>query len=142
MSCLQEKSEFPLLQEDCLVVPCDKEELCHDRTIIYMPQLENKLDVVAFDPINCAKIRTFNPITSVHDELKLLSSLNTLSYIKFDVLCNLNNLGGKLSFSAEFPWLSKHTHHVIGRYNWKGEYMVHRVYICSNMNFPFVMKQY
>jgi hypothetical protein len=88
-----DKSELPLLQEDCLVVPYYKEELCDDNTIIFMPQLENKLDVVSYDPINCAKIRTFNPITSVHDELKLLSSLNTLVYIEFDVLCNLNNLG-------------------------------------------------
>jgi hypothetical protein len=64
---------LPLLQEDYLVVPCDKEELCDDNTIISMPQLENKLDVVASDPINCAKSRTFNPITSAHDELKLLS---------------------------------------------------------------------
>jgi hypothetical protein len=78
-----------------------------------MPQLENKLDVVASDPNNCAKIRTFNHITSVHDELKLLSSLNTLGYIEFDVLRNLNNLEEKLSFSVEFPWLSKHTYHVI-----------------------------
>jgi hypothetical protein len=131
-----------VLQEDCLVVPFDKEEFCDDNTIISMPQLEKKLDVVASDPINCAKIRTFNPITNVHDKLKLLSSLNTLDYIEFDVLCNLNNLENKLSFSADLPWLSKHTYHVIGRYNWKGEYMVHRVYICSNMKFPFVMKQY
>jgi hypothetical protein len=86
-----DKSELPLFQEDCLV-PCDKEELCDDNIIISMPQLENKLDVVASDPIKCAKIRTFNPITSVHDDLKLLSSLNTLGYIEFDVLCNLNNL--------------------------------------------------
>jgi hypothetical protein len=57
-----------------------------------MPQLDNKLDVVASDPINCAKIRTFNHITSGHDALKLLSSVNTLDYIEFDVLCNLNNL--------------------------------------------------
>jgi hypothetical protein len=55
-----DKSELPLLQEDCLVVPCDKEELCEDNTIISMPQLENKLDVVS-DPINCARTRTFNP---------------------------------------------------------------------------------
>jgi hypothetical protein len=87
-----DKSELPLLHEDCLVVPCDKEELCDDNAIISMPQLENKLDVVASDPINCAKITTFNPITNVQDELKLLSSLNTLVYIEFDVLCNLNNL--------------------------------------------------
>jgi hypothetical protein len=68
-----DKSELPLLQDNCFVVHCDKEELCEDNTIISMPQLENKLDVVTSDPINCAKIRTFNPITSVHDELKLLS---------------------------------------------------------------------
>jgi hypothetical protein len=116
--------------------------LCDDNTIISMPQLENKFDVVASDPINCAKIRTFNHITSAHDELKLLSSLNTLSYIEFNVLCNLNNLEEKLPFSAELPWLSKHTYYVIGRYNWNGEYKVHRVYICSNMKFPFLMKQY
>jgi hypothetical protein len=119
-----DKSQLPLLQEDCLVVPCDKEEFCDNNTIIFMPQQENKFDVVSSDPINCAKIRTFNPITSVHDELKLLSSLNTLGYIEFDVLCNLNNLEEKLSFSVELPWLSKHTYHVIGRYNLKGEYMV------------------
>jgi hypothetical protein len=57
-----DKSELPLLQEDCLVVPCDKKELCDDNTIISMPQLENKFDVVASDPINYAKIRTINPI--------------------------------------------------------------------------------
>jgi hypothetical protein len=53
----------------------------------------------------------------MHDELKLLYSLNTLGYIEFDVLCNLNNLEEKLSFSADLPWLSKHTYHAIGRYN-------------------------
>jgi hypothetical protein len=31
------------------------------------------------------------------------------------------------------PWLSKHTYHVIGRYNWNEEYMVRRIYICLNM---------
>jgi hypothetical protein len=98
-----DKSELPLLQEDCLVVSCDKEELCGDSTIISMPQIENKLHIVAFDSINCVKIRIFYSITSVHDEQKLLSSLNTLGYVKFDVLCNLNNLEDKLSFSANFP---------------------------------------
>jgi hypothetical protein len=107
-----------------------------------MPQLEHKLDIVSSNPVNCAKIRTFNPIISVHDELKLLSSLNTLGYIEFDVLCNLNNLSEKLSFTADFPWLSKHTYHAIGKYTCKGDYMVHRVYICSNMKSPFGMKQY
>jgi hypothetical protein len=106
-----------------------------------MRQLEHKLDIVSSNHISCTEIRTFNPITIVHDELKLLSSLNTLGYIEFDVLCNLNNLEEKLSFSADLPWLSKYTYHVIGRYNWKGDYMVHRVYICSNMKSSFGMKQ-
>jgi hypothetical protein len=104
-----------------------------------MPQLEHKLDIVSSNPVNCAQIRTFN---GVHDELKLLSSLNTLGYIEFNILCNLNNLEEKLSFTADLPWLSKHTCHVIGRYNWKWEYMVHRVYICSNKKSLFVMKQH
>jgi hypothetical protein len=135
------KLELPLLHDDCTSNSCDKKELCDDSSITYMPQLEHKLEIVSSNPVNYAKIRTFNPITSMHDELKLLYSLNTLGYIEFDVLCNLNNLEEKLSFSADLPWLSKHTYHVIGRYNWKGLYVVHRVYICSNIKSPFDMKQ-
>jgi hypothetical protein len=97
-------------------IPCGKEELYDHASMVSVPQLMQE-------------IRTFNLITSVHDELKLLSSLNTLAYIEFDVLCNLNNLEEKLSFIADFPWTSKHTYHFIGRYNWKGEYMVHQVYL-------------
>jgi hypothetical protein len=88
----------------------------------------DKLDIVASNPISCCEIRIFNPITSVHDELKCLSSLNTLGCIEFDVLCNLNNLEEKLSFSANFPWTCKHTYHfivdIIGKENiWYIEYV-------------------
>jgi hypothetical protein len=89
-------SDSPLSHDECLVVSFDKEELYDDNTIIYMSQLENKLDIFAPNPINCVGIRTFNPITSVHDELKLLSYLNTMGYIEFDVLCNLIILKEKL----------------------------------------------
>jgi hypothetical protein len=135
------KLELPLLCDDYASNSCDKKELCDYSSITYMPQLEHKLDIVSSNPVNCAEIRTFNPITSVHDELKLLSSFNTLGYIEFDVLCNLNNLAEKLSFTAGFRWLCKHTYHAIGKYTCKGDYMVHRVYICSNMKSPFGMKQ-
>jgi hypothetical protein len=134
------KSELPLLHDDCTIDSCDNKELSDDSSITYMLQHENKLDIIASDPISCAEIRIFNSITSVHDELKLLYSSDALGYFQFDVLCNLNNLEEKLSFSTDLPWISKHTYHFIGRYNWKGEYMVHRVYICSNMKLPFVMK--
>jgi hypothetical protein len=90
-----------------------------------MPQLENTLDIVASIPINFAEIIAFNHITSVHDGVKFLSFLNTLNYIEFDVLCNLNNLEEKLSFNTDFLWIYKHTYHFIGRYNCKGEYMIH-----------------
>jgi hypothetical protein len=109
------KLELPLLPDDCTSNSCDKKELCDDSSITYMPQLEHKHDIVSSNPVNCVEIRTFNPITSVHDELKLLSYLNTLGYIEFDVLCNLNNLEEKLYASADLPWLSKHKYHVIGR---------------------------
>jgi hypothetical protein len=137
MSCLQINLSYLYYMMIVLVILVIKKS-CDDSSITYMLQLEHKLEIVSSNPVNCAEIRTFNPITSVHDEQKLLSSLNTLVYIEFDVLCNLNNLEEKLSFSSDLPWLSKHNYYVIGRYNWKGEYLVHRVYICSNMKFPFV----
>jgi hypothetical protein len=74
------------------------------------------------------------------DELKLMSSLYTLGYIEFDVLCNLNYLEEKLYANADLPWLSRHTYHVFGKYNNKGQYMVQRVYICTNLNSPFVVQ--
>ena len=45
----------------------------------------NKHDFIAPEPIICAENKSFLPIASLHDELKLLSSLNTLGYIEFDV---------------------------------------------------------
>jgi hypothetical protein len=142
MPCLQINLSYLYYMMIVLVILVIKKELCDDSSITYMSQLEHKLDIVSSNPISCTEIRTFNPITSVHDELKSLSSLNTLCYIEFDVLCNLNNLGEKLSISVDLSWLSKHTYHVIGRYNWKRDYMVHRVYICSNMKYSFGMKQH
>jgi len=41
---------------------------------------------------------------------------------------------------ADLPWLSRHTYHVIGKYNNKGQYLIHRVYICANLNSPFVVQ--
>ena len=98
-----------------------------------MPQLVDMFDVDDSEPITCAENNSFLPIASVYDDLNLISSLNTLGYIKFDVLCNLNNLEKKLSFVADLSWLSKNSYHIIGKYDSKGEYMVHRVYISSNL---------
>jgi hypothetical protein len=36
--------------------------------------------------------------------------------------------------------LSRHTYHGIGKYNNKGQYLIHRVYICANLNSHFVIQ--
>ena len=86
----------------------------------------------------CAENRYFLHIASDADELKLLSSLNNLGYIEFDVLCNFSYLNEKLFAYVDLPCLCRHTYHVIDRYNNIGQYMIHRVYICANLNSPFV----
>jgi len=52
----------------------------------------------------CAENRHFLHIASDVDELKLLSSLNTLGHIDFVVWCNLNYLEEKLFAYGDLPW--------------------------------------
>ena len=42
--------------------------------------------------------------------------------------------------SVDLPWLSRHTYHVICKYNNKGHYFIHWVYICANLNSSFVVQ--
>ena len=88
----------------------------------------------------CAENRLVIHNASEVDELKLLSSLNTLGYIEFDVPCNLSSLEEKLYAYADLPWFSRHTYHVFGKYNNQGQYLIQRVYICTNPNSPFVVQ--
>ena len=41
---------------------------------------------------------------------------------------------------VDLPWLSRHIYHIIGKYNNKGQYLIHRFYICANLNSPFVVQ--
>jgi hypothetical protein len=129
-----------LSQNNCSNSACDKEELSDNAFIIHMPQLVNDHDAFVLEPNTCAKNKNLLPIAAKKDELKLLYSLDTLGYIEFDTLCALTTLDEKFCF-AELSW-SRCIFHFIGKYNNKGEYMVHKVYICSNMKFPFVVQQY
>jgi hypothetical protein len=54
-----------------------------------MPQLVGNVDIVDLESNNCDKNGHFLLITCVSNELKLLSSLNILGYIEYDVPCNL-----------------------------------------------------
>jgi hypothetical protein len=154
------KSEFPLSQNNCSDSACDKEELCDNAFNIHVPQLVNEHDAFilepntcaenknlnehdtfVLEPNTCAKNKNFLSIAAEKDELKLLYSLDTLGYIEFDTLCALTTLQEKFTF-VDLSWLSRCIFYFIGKYNNKGEYMVHRVYICSNLKSSFVVQQY
>ena len=81
-------------------------------------------------------------IASANDELKLLSSLHTLGYIEFFDLCNLDCLEERLFRYADLPWFSRYTYHVSGKYDNNGQYLIHRVYICANLNSSSVVQHF
>ncbi len=127
-------AEILLSQNNLFDVSCDKEELC-DASLISMPQLVNEHVSSIVEPL-CVEFKHVIHIASENEELKLLSSLNTWGYIQFDDLCPLNCLEKKLFARFELPCPSNVSFHIIGNYDSKGEYNVHRVYICSNLTIP------
>ena len=133
---VEPEDDSPLSQDELLPVPCDKEDLCVDDSFTHMAQVVNKCDSFGLEPYKCAEEKLFHPITCAQDELKLMSSLNTLGYIEFDILCDLNYLEEKFFAYSELTCLSDYTNHFIGKYNCKREYLVHKVYICSNLKYP------
>ena len=93
---------MPLSQVDLSAAPYDKYEMYVDASLISLPQQMNEIYVPNFDSYITAEIEHLLPITCENDELKLLSSLNTLGYIEFDTLCNLSSLEEKFK-CAELP---------------------------------------
>jgi len=131
--------DLPLSQDDLLDVSYDEDDLHDDIYVIPMQSLKNDHAICVLKMSTCAENRLVIHNASEVDELKLLSSLNTLGYIEFDVLCNLSSLEKKLYAYADLPWFSRHTYHVFGKYNNQGQYLIQRVYICTNPNSPFVV---
>jgi hypothetical protein len=101
--------DLSLSQDDFLDVPCDKDDLCDNASTIHV-----------LKPHTCAEIKHVIHIASANNELKLVSSLNSLGYIEFDIFCNLNYLEYILVQYADLPYFSRHTYHAIGKYNNKG----------------------
>jgi hypothetical protein len=110
---------LPLSHGECSTDLCDKEELCDSGMIIHVQQLVNENAFFVLEQ----------------------NTLNTLGYIEFETLCALSSLEKKF-LCAELPWLSTCIYQFIDKYNYKGEYMVHQVYICSNLKSPFSVHQY
>ena len=124
-------AELPLSQVDLLAVPCDKEELCDNVSLISMPQPVN--EHVSSTISLCADSKHVVHITNEVEERELLSSLNTLGYVQFDDFCELDNLKEKLFAKSDLPCLTNAIFHIFGKYNDRGIYLVHRVFICSDL---------
>ena len=124
-------AELPLSQVDLLAVPCDKEELCDNVSLISMPQLVN--EHVSSTISLCADSKHVVHITNEVEERELLSSLNTLGYVQFDDFCELDNLKEKLFDKSDLPCPTNAIFHIFGEYNDRGIFLVHRVYICSDL---------
>ena len=101
--------DLSLSHDNLLEVSYDKDELVDDASVLHV-----------LEPVTYAENKHFIHIAGKTDELKLLSSLHTLGYIEFDVLCNLDCLEESLFKYADLPWFSKYTYHVIGKYDNKG----------------------
>jgi hypothetical protein len=98
--------------------------------------------VCVLEPHTCAESRHVIHIASDKDELQLLSSLNILDYIEFDILCNLSCLEERLFGYADLSWFSRHTYHVVGKYKNNRQYMIQHVYISSNMDSSFIVQDW
>jgi hypothetical protein len=80
--------------------------------VLPLSQIERDHDTFDLKQYTCAENNIVLPITCAHDELKLLSSLNTLGYVEFDTSCALSSLEEKFQ-CAELPWLSTYTYHLL-----------------------------
>ena len=127
--------EIPLSQVDLFIVPCDKEELCDNASLILMPQLVNEDAIYSVSSL-CADFKHVVHIANEVEERELLSSLNTLGYVQFDDFCELDNLKEKLFAKSDFPCPTNAIFDIFSEYNGRRIYFVHKVYICLNLEPP------
>jgi hypothetical protein len=105
-------------------------------------QVMNELDASVFDSPTCAEIKHLIHVTCDTNELNLLSSLDTFGYIEYDLPCDLNIVEKRMFCQTNLTLLTINNFHAIGSYDYSDVFMVHRVYICSDLNAHSVMQQY
>jgi hypothetical protein len=101
----------------------------------------NELDTSIFDSRTCAEIKHLIHVTCDTNKLNLLSSLDTFGYIEYDVPYNLNTIEKRLFCQTNSPLLTRINFHAIGSYDYNGAFMMHRVYICLDVNPHSTMQQ-
>jgi hypothetical protein len=139
-SLVEHVAEFSLLQDDYKIVPSDKEKLCDHASLISTTQLVHRHDTSILDDTH-AEVRRVHCIDSKKEELKIISSLNCLGYIKFDFICDLNSLENELFQKSGLLYLDYCTFHAIGLYDNNNSYVVQKVYICSDLTTSFIVPQ-
>jgi hypothetical protein len=137
-SLVEPVAEFPLLQDDYKIVPYDKEKLCDHASLIYTTQLVHGHDNFILDDTH-AEVRCVHCIDSENEEMKIISSINCLGYIKFDFVCHLNSLENELFHKSGLLYLNYCTFHALGLYNNNNSYIVRKVYICSDLTTSFMV---
>jgi hypothetical protein len=101
----------------------------------------NEIYTSVFYSPTCAEIKHLVHVTCTMNELNLLSSLDTFGYIEHDVPCDLNIVERRMFCQTKLPLLTRNNFHAIGSYD-NDVFMVHRVYICSDLNPHSIMQQY
>jgi hypothetical protein len=137
-SLVEPVAEFPLLQDDYKIVPCDKEKLCDHASSISTTQLVHGHDTSILDDTH-AEARRVHCIDSEKEELKIILSLNYLDYIEFDFVCGLNSLENELFYKSGLLYLDYCTFHALGLYDNSNSYIVQKVYIYSDLTTSFMV---
>jgi hypothetical protein len=131
-------TEFPLLQDDYKIVPCDKEKLCDQASLISTTQLVHGHDNSILDDTH-AEVRRVHCIDCEKEELKIISSINCLGYIEFNFVCHPNSLENELFQKSGFLYLDYCTFHALGLYDNNNSYIMQKVYICSDLTTSFMV---
>ena len=87
--------DLRLSHNECSTDLCDKEELYDGAIIIHVTQLVKETNSFVLEQNSCVENKKLLLTATENDELKLLSSLNTLGSIEFDILCALSSLEEK-----------------------------------------------
>jgi hypothetical protein len=138
-SLVEHIAEFPLLQDACHIVPCDREELCDHASLIFTTQFVHICDN-SFVEDTPAEVGRVHCIDMEKQELHIISTLNTLGYIDFNVPYNMNCLEERLSKESGLQCFSRCVFHAIAKDD-GGEILMHRVDMCSNLKYPFELQR-
>jgi hypothetical protein len=130
-SLVEPVTKFPLLQDDYKIVPCD-------HAWLISTQLVHGHDNYILDDTHAA-VRRVHFIVSEKEEFKIISSINCLGYIEFDFVCHLNSLENELFQKSGLLYRDYCTFHALGLYDNNNSYIVHKVYICSDLTTSFMV---